>query len=315
LLLVNATEVEVYRELGPVDQADVTALLAAAAAVDGQPALSEQKRIEVSARPDEVTTGARALARRRDSGRLVGYGHLSRGNESWGIEIVVHPDDRADAEPLGSLLLGSLLEEVGTLGGGQVYFWAPRASAVHDHIAEANGLEVGRDLIQMRVPLPLAPQPHRDAEALVTQPFRPGHDEDAWLAVNNRAFATHPEQGGWSVEDLVGREQEPWFDPDGFLLFEVDGRLAGSCWTKVHRDNDPPLGEIYVISVDPDFQGRGLGRLLTAAGLSWLAEVGIRVGMLYVDGDNVAAVELYRSMGFVDDHVDRAYTGMVAARS
>jgi hypothetical protein len=26
-------------------------------------------------------------------------------------------------------------------------------------------------------------------------------------------------------------------------------------------------------------------------------------------------VELYRSMGFVDDHVDRAYTGMVAARS
>jgi mycothiol synthase len=228
---------------------------------------------------------------------------------------VVHPDDRADAEPLGSLLLGSLLEEVGTLGGGQVYFWAPRASAVHDHIAEANGLEVGRDLIQMRVPLPLAPQPDRAGEALVTQPFRPGHDEDAWLAVNNRAFATHPEQGGWSVEDLVGREQEPWFDPAGFLLFEVDGRLAGSCWTKVHRDNDPTLGEIYVISVDPDFQGRGLGRLLTAAGLSWLAEAGIQVGMLYVDGDNVAAVELYRSMGFVDDHVDRAYTGMIAAHS
>ena len=88
------------------------------------------------------------------------------------------------------------------------------------------------------------------------------------MAVNNRAFATHPEQGGWSVEELVEREQEEWFDPAGLLLYEVDGRLAGSCWTKIHRDTDPPLGEIYVISVNPDFQGRGLGRSLTVAGLS-----------------------------------------------
>jgi mycothiol synthase len=312
---VDGTEVEVHRELGPLDQADVTELLAAAAAVDGQPALSEQKRMEVTAGSDAATTGARSLARQTDSGQLVGYGHLSRGNESWGIEIVVHPDRRAaDAEALGSQLLGSLLEEVGTLGGGQVYFWAPSASAVDDQIAAANGLEAGRDLIQMQVPLPLAPQPNRHAETLATRPFRPGHDEAAWLAVNNRAFATHPEQGGWSTEELVGREQEPWFDPAGFLLYEVDDRLAGFCWTKIHRDTNPPLGEIYVISVDPDFQGRGLGRSLTEAGLSWLADAGIGTGMLYVDGDNVAAVELYRSMGFIDDHVDRAYSGMIAAR-
>jgi len=41
---VDATEVEVHRVLGSGDRADVTELLAAAAAVDGQPALSEQKR-------------------------------------------------------------------------------------------------------------------------------------------------------------------------------------------------------------------------------------------------------------------------------
>lgn len=310
---MDATEIEVRRQLGPLDLADVTELLAAAAAVDGQPALSEQKRIEISSGSYAATTGARSLARHTGSGQLVGYGHLSRGNESWGIEIVVHPDHRAEAESLGSLLLGSLLGEVGSLGGGQVYFWAPRASAVDDHIAGANGLEPGRDLIQMRVQLPLAPRPHRHAEALATRAFRPGQDEAAWLEVNNRAFAAHPEQGGWSIEELSGREQEPWFDPDGLLLYEVDDRLAGSCWTKIHRDTDPPLGEIYVISVDPDFQGQGLGRLLTEAGLSWLAQAGIGMGMLYVDGDNAAAVKLYRSMGFTDDHVDRAYTGVIAA--
>ncbi|HEX4245242.1 MAG TPA: mycothiol synthase [Acidimicrobiales bacterium] len=303
--------------MDPHDQADVAELLGTVAAVDGEPALSEQKRIEFDAGPAGASTGARSLARLTDSGRLVGYGHLSRGNDSWGIEIAVHPDHRegAEAESLGSVLLASLLDEISTQGGGQAYFWAPRAGAVHDRIATANGLQPGRELIQMQVPLPLAPAPGDQADALVTRAFRPGQDEAAWLAVNNRAFASHPEQGGWSIDELRRREQEEWFDPAGLLLHEVDGRLAGSCWTKIHRDLDPPQGEIYVISVDPDFQGRGLGRSLTTAGLSWLSGRGITVGMLYVDGDNVAAVKLYRSMGFTDDHVDRAYTGMITARA
>ena len=310
---VDGTDVEVLHDLSGPDRADVTELLETVGTVDGYPALSEQKRIEVADRSGSAAAG-RSLARLPTSGRLIGYGHLSRGNDSWGIEIVVHPDHRAggEAEALGSALLAPLLETAGRLGGGQVYFWAPRASAVHDRIAEATGLHPGRELIQMRVTLPLTPRPDHRAGPPATRAFRPGHDEAGWLAVNNRAFATHPEQGGWTIEELLRREEEPWFDPEGFLLYEEGGRLAASCWTKVHREEDPPLGEIYVISVDPDFQGRGLGRSLTTAGLAWLADAGITVGMLYVDGDNVAAVALYGSMGFTVDHVDRAYTERLA---
>jgi mycothiol synthase len=115
----------------------------------------------------------------------------------------------------------------------------------------------------------------------------------------------------WELSRLVEREREPWFDPAGFLLLEEDGRLAGSCWTKVHAGTDPPMGEIYVIGVDPDFQGRGFGRALTLVGLEWLAGHGLRTGMLYVDANNISAMTMYRSMGFTEDHIDRAYVAQL----
>ena len=49
-----------------------------------------------------------------------------------------------------------------------------------------------------------------------------------------------------------------------------------------------------MIGADPGRQGIGLGRALTVGGLASLAERGITVGMLYVDGANEAAVGLYR---------------------
>ena len=142
--------------------------------------------------------------------------------------------------------------------------------------------------------------------------FRPGEDEAAWLEVNNRAFAGHPEQGDWTLATIEAREAEDWFHPAGFLLaFDADG-LAGFCWTKVHLDTQPVLGEIYVIAVDPDFHGLGLGRAMTIAGLDHLARAGVGVGMLFVDADNAAALGLYRDLGFSIHRTDCAFVGDIA---
>ena len=114
--------------------------------------------------------------------------------------------------------------------------------------------------------------------------------------------------------DLTEPFDAPWFDEDGFRILERDGRIIAFCWTKEHPAEaalgDPPLGEIYVIAVDPDHHGEGLGKALTMAGLEWLAGIGLHTGMLYVEHDNVAAVRTYERIGFTVHHVDRAYRGI-----
>jgi mycothiol synthase len=179
--------------------------------------------------------------------------------------------------------------------GRLVLLEAEPAGPDDGRVAEAAGLVLVREVLQLRRPLPAAEPP-----PLEVRPFRPGADDEAFLAVNNRAFRWHPDQSDWTTEDLRRAEAEPWFDPEGFLLHERDGRVVGFCWTKVHpaTSDDPAMGEIYVIAVDPDVAGQGLGRALTLVGLDHLAGHGLAVGMLHVEGTNVAARRLYDQLGF-----------------
>jgi len=191
-------------------------------------------------------------------------------------------------------------------------------TAEDDAAANADGLTARRDLLQMRRPIPVDDEARAGIVAPPTRAFRPGQDEAAWVRVNNRAFAGHPDQADKTVADVIALEAEAWFDPVGFLVLEADGdgprsgELDGFCWTKVHPHQpgsaDPPLGEIYVIGVDPAAQGRHLGPALTVAGLDHLAATGITVGMLYVDVANAGAVRMYERLGFTTHHLDRIYS-------
>jgi mycothiol synthase len=203
--------------------------------------------------------------------------------------------------------LGAALAEVARSGGGPVRWFVTDPTAAEEAAAAENGLTAERDLLQLRRDLPVdAPIPD-----IAVRAFVPGRDEAAFVEVNNRAFATHPEQGGWTVDDVRERETEPWFDAGGFRLHHDErGTLGGFVWTKVHDGVSPRLGEIYVIGVDPAFQGRGLGRALTLIGLDWLhRERGIEHGMLYVDGGNAPAIAMYDRLGFTIDHRDRSFVG------
>jgi mycothiol synthase len=285
----------IAHHLDSADRAAVDALLDAAAKITGEPALSDHLRLDLQA---GGTRGFVAAFAGEDG--LDGYAQVSAANESASVEIVIHPDAAAATEHLSIELLRAVRAAV----EGPLYWWVHGITPLDERIAASVGMSPERRLLQLRRPLPTG----LDA-GVETRPFVPGQDEDAWLSVNNRAFAWHPEQGGWDLGTLQAREAEPWFEPAGFLLHERDGRLAAFCWTKLHPPTpvDPPLGEIYVIAVDPDYTGLGLGKALTLAGLASIADRGVTTGMLFVDESNTTAVALYDRLGFTTHRVDVAF--------
>jgi mycothiol synthase len=282
-------------------QADeVLALVEAARLADGVAPLSEHGMLRLRYQGND---GGRDFTVMTGS-EIAGYAYLdppsAQGDKGEVTgELVIHPEHRRHG--LGRALTGELADAA---GGHVLRLWAhgdlPAAAA----LARAAGFERFRALWQMRRSLgePLDAPALPAGRALRT--FVPGQDEDEWLKLNGRAFAKHPEQGGWTRHDLDLREREPWFDPAGFFIAERDGRMTGFHWTKVH---EPTLGEVYVVGVDPDEQGSGLGRALTLAGLRHLRDLGVAQAMLYVDEDNVPAIRMYEGLGFTRATVDAMY--------
>jgi mycothiol synthase len=283
----------------------VLTLLHTASAVDGVRPLSEEAELRLQ---HGGPRGGRDVLVREGDG-LVGYARLELGDEAE-AELVVHPDFRRRG--VGRTLLTRLDELAGTR---PLRVWAhgdlPGSRAL---AAAARGYTRARVLVQMRRDLAGVdpdPRPSLPDDVRVL-PFRPGRDEESWLRINARAFAHHPEQGGWTPADLQLREKEPWFDADGFLLAwrgdpEDGGVLLGSHWTKVHPPGDAAVdavGEVYVLGVDPDAQGLRLGRALTDLGLAHLRGRGLGQVLLYVEEDNLPAVRLYEGLGFRRFSVD-----------
>jgi mycothiol synthase len=278
-----------------------------------------------------------AIWREEDGRSIVGYLYLSPADEHSDrtAELCVEPSSRRQG--IGSALLEAALGET----SGKLSAWAHGSLPGTPQLAEKTGFAAVRDLRLLELsttaddgtPRDFTPPP--TPAGIEVDTFRPGEDEAEWLALNARAFAHHPEQGRWTRRDLDEREAEPWFDPAGFFLARetdrpasnggasnggtstdsasndsANGRMLGFHWTKVQPAGaygPDPVGEVYVLGVDPEAGGHGLGRILTLVGLRHMAQSGLRSVILYVDGDNVRAVRLYESLGFHSRTVDTLY--------
>jgi mycothiol synthase len=273
---------------------EVRRIAEACDAADGVMTLNEQACLQLKyrgLRGARLWLGAEGFALRHGDGLEL-------------LDLAVHPDARGRGT--GTVLARAALADL-----GRVEAWSHADHPAAARIAARFGVPRERELKIMArptsapVPEPVVP------EGVLIRSFRPA-DEPRLLEVNAAAFAHHPEQGHMTSEDFRERTAEAWFDAEGLLL-AVDAddpdELLGFHWTKVHRDEDPPYGEVYVVAVNPKAAGRGLGTVLTRAGLRHLAGTGVDRVILYVDGDNEPAIALYERQGFTEVRTEVQYRG------
>ncbi|MEP7763764.1 mycothiol synthase [Sanguibacter sp. 25GB23B1] len=293
-------DAEIDVVVGPLDQADADAvhrLARAAEHVDGTAPLSEQPLLWLT---DSHATVEHLLVRAADD--LAGYAQIDLGSpEVASTELVVHPFARCHG--VGTALAAHARAVAGEHGLA-LRLWAHGDLPAARRLAAANGYVVVRELLRMTLDLrSRTPEPVTVPAGVTLRTFHPGTDDEAWLAVNARAFADHPEQGRMTLADLQARQRESWFDAESFVLAVRGDEVVGFCWLKVLPDSEQPagehVGEVYAVGVDPAAQGTGLGTTLTRAGLERLTALGLDTAELYTGRENTIAVRTYERAGFV----------------
>jgi mycothiol synthase len=298
-----------------VDQ--ITQLLNSATDFDGVRPLSEHAWLHL--RSGE--SGLHVLGKFDEE--IAGYAHVDVTDlvEGTSAELAVSPDSRNRG--MGQALVEQALK---LSPDGRLRLWAHGLTIGAQSLADSLDFALSRSLWQMRRSL-FAPLPPAQIPAGVTiRAFDPATDIAGVLAVNARAFAELPDQGNWTEDDILVRLEESWFNAAGFFI-AVDTQtdiILGFHWTKVHgsrvhssgvlasgehvpEHSHEAIGEVYVLAVDPENRVSGLGRALTALGLTYLRSLGLRAAMLYVDSSNERAISLYESLKFVHWDTDVMY--------
>ncbi|WP_054952641.1 mycothiol synthase [Flaviflexus massiliensis] len=193
-----------------------------------------------------------------------------------GSELAVHPDFRQQG--IGYDVVTHVASTVNPMR-----LWSHGNLPVAAALAGKARLEPVRELRQLSKELLRSPRPESRSDVTL-RPYTEA-DVHALVDVNARAFVDHPEQGQMVAEDVEKSGGE-------IQLAESDGKVVGYYWIQ----RDP--AELYVLGVDPEWQGRGLGGWLTAHTLADLSEGGADRVMLYVEGDNIPALATYERAGF-----------------
>lgn len=149
----------------------------------------------------------------------------------------------------------------------------------------------------------------RDLDAVVGLSLR------AWAPVFSSMRAVlepsgvwpHLYPGGWrdcqrrAVEDTCrSADNRVW-------VAELDGAVAG--FVAVHIDTGAGIGEIDMVAVDPDYQRRGIGLLLTQHARAVIRAAGVPVAVVETGGDpgHAPARRLYERAGFTQLPIARYF--------
>ena len=214
----------------------------------------------------------------------------------------VHPRHRRRG--IGKLMVDAMAAHVRTLGFEVLHAEASPSANAAKLLLQSSGfspVRTHRHLLRRSTELTGLAEPAGYGFRLLEP-----KDVPALTQLQNEAFT-----GSWGFCPNIDEElyyeiyQAPIGKPDGVVLLEREGLLAGYCWTHQEAYGEP--GVINMVGVSRGAQGRGLGRAITAAGIDHLLGEGAPSVELTVDGENTSAVRLYRRLGFRHRGVTRWY--------
>ena len=181
------------------------------------------------------------------------------------------------------------------------------AEVAHVNIREDNvvarsvlsrlGFKAIRRFLELRLQLAEVGLPDTTHNAYPSRHLQNG-EEDKLTQIQNRCFT-----GSWgynpnTTEEIVYRLNLSYRSPEDAVVTYDGYKLVGYCWTTINHEAELADGRIYMMGVDPDYRGRGIGKAALLAGLSYLKAKGVQVAELTVDSENKAACALYHSLGF-----------------
>jgi mycothiol synthase len=209
------------------------------------------------------------------------------------------------SERRGEIVARELLEKgiirARELGVGRVHINIPEASVMVLELLEKMGFRCVRHFLDLRLGASEAPSAKRGMTFPRCRHMKKG-EEDKLVHIQNRSFADTWGFKPNTLEEIVYRIALPNCSPED-VIFACDAEtVIGYCWARIYSGERKEAGErrgsIQMLGVVPANRGKGIGKEVLMAGLSYLRRRGARAVDLTVDAENKAALALYRSAGF-----------------
>lgn len=129
--------------------------------------------------------------------------------------------------------------------------------------------------------------------------YRPGMDEDAWCMVRNAAFSKlKGSETPITLEMAAKMATESDYLDGGMMILYKNDQPVGVVRGSDDEYEDSPIMNIGPLAILPEYQGKGLGRVLLRAALKFSKEKGYKRCVLCVNADNEQAKALYLQEGF-----------------
>lgn len=215
------------------------------------------------------------------------------------LDCLVHPEHRRKG--LAKKLLGYATRRAKELKAKVAHVNIRQDNVVAKSVLPKLGFRITRRFLELRRSLSKIHLPNTTNNAYICRHLQPG-EENKLAQVQNRCFT-----GTWGYNPNTTEEITYWTNlshrsPEDIVLICEGDKPIGYCWTGINHEVEATKGErkgrIYMLGVDPDYRGRGIGKVALLAGLSYLKGKGVRVAEITVDSENEIACALYHSVGF-----------------